>query len=132
MENIKTKMDDIYASYFSHEDCIRGDSQCPCFKACVESVCNKTSQDLDSIIANGYSFFDNRNARIGENYGLLGIPKIVFIGKESTHSSNKAEDPANFREQKNQHYRRTRATLAALLGITDKIDEKNQEAFQST
>ena len=46
MEYLKTKMDSIYASYFS----CREEHQCPCFKACAESVRNKTSQDLDAIM----------------------------------------------------------------------------------
>lgn len=125
MEYLKTKMDSIYVSYFS----CREEHQCPCIKACAESVRNKTSQDLNAIMKNGHSFFANRNARIGANYGLPGIPRIVFIGKESTSSSSATQAPVSFREQKNQHYRRTRATLAALLGITDKIDEKNQGTY---
>lgn len=129
MEDLKTKMDSIYASYFSHEDCIKGGGLCPCFKECVESIRKKDCRDLDAVINNEHSFCANYNARIGKNFGMLGIPKIVFIGKESTHRSNHTEYPANFREQKNQHYRRTRATLAALLGITDVVDEQNQDAY---
>lgn len=122
MEEYKTRMDNVYAEHFSQKICMRPETACPSFRDCKKSFCGKAAEEIDAISKSDYSFFDDCCAKIGENYGLSGIPKIVFIGKESTCKHTETTVPENFEEQKNQHYRRTRAILAALLGITDEIE----------
>ena len=122
MKDYKTRMDNVYAEHFSHKRCTPPETACPFFDKCWESFRGKAAEGIDAIATSEYSFFDDRCARIGKNYGLPGIPKIVFIGKESRCKHTETTAPEDFEEQKNQHYSRTRGILAALLGMTERIE----------
>lgn len=92
--------------------------RCPYFEECSKG---RSYNEECSIIS-------NQNVKIGEEYGKC-YPKILFIGKENTSRTpfDEIGRPADFIEQKNQHYVRTKFILAALLGSISKeqISEYN-------
>lgn len=104
---------------------------CPCFEECLKSVMKKkclASARKEDIVCNQYAFLGSWNAQVGELYSsdaVSLIPRVMFLGKENRSNCEQLEDPANFAKRTNQHYRRTRAILAALLGLTEIVDESN-------
>lgn len=78
------------------------------------------------------SIICNRNLKVGKQYGDL--TKILFIGKENTNRSTELTpvEPASFITQTNQHYRRTKFILSALLGKCDEDDINNYDGYNFT
>lgn len=137
MQNqIKTALEELYRPLSSHDCAVK--TNCRFFKDCSQSIedqmkrsAQKQKEEWDAdalqkLIDNENAFFGSWNAKVGEYYTspeLKTLPMILFLGKENTSGAKNTEEPADFEECTNQHYKRTRATLAALLGETDTIGE---------
>ena len=99
---MRNALDEMYNRRYSLEQ--GGKRVCSCFSECEAAE-----------YCPACSFICNRSARVGNRYESMNT-KVVFIGKEDTACHLKTVAPANFHEQKNQHYIGTKHILAALLG----------------
>lgn len=131
---MKKQLDNAYNKIFSQSfDCINTRC-CPCFEDCKNSLANKKDfkDKIHALLSSEYSFFGNHSVHLGNNYHKchdLGIPKVVFIGKEDTSPSQTTVETADFVTQQNQHYRETRAVLSFLLKQTNDIDYKDERTY---
>lgn len=131
---VKKQLDKVYNEIYSEAfDCIQTKC-CPCFEECKNSLAKKKNfkEKIYELLKSEYSFFGNHSIHLGENYHQcheLGIPKVVFIGKEDTSPSQATVDTADFVTQQNQHYRETRAILAVLLKQTDDVNYKDEKTY---
>ncbi len=113
LNRIELKMKEMYDEQF---DC---NGKCKCFDDCSK----KMKFDFES------SIICNRNLKVGNRYGEK--TKILFIGKENTNRSTSLIPvmPANFITQTNQHYKRTKFILSALLSECDEDDINNYDGY---
>lgn len=113
LNSIELNLKEMYDEQFNCN------GKCKCFGDCSKEM----DFDFES------SIICNRNLKVGKLYGKK--TRILFIGKENTNRSTSLTpvEPESFLTQKNQHYKRTKFMLSALLGECNEEDINNYDGY---